>query len=184
MEIRKLTSDEFYPLFRQNRPEMFADTLWYSSREVRTEYEQSQITHLFKGLEDVWSLHLGLYENDQLIGWSSSFAMKPNELYMMNSVVFPGHRRKGYYTLMVKEVLMEAKLAGFQTVTSQHVCTNNDVIIPKLKLNFKITGMQVMDEFGVTVSLTYFLNETRAKAMEFRSGMSKPDMELKTLFKM
>ena len=85
---------------------------------------------------------------------------------------------------MVKEVLMEAKLAGFQTVTSQHVCTNNDVIIPKLKLNFKITGMQVMDEFGVTVNLTYFLNETRAKAMEFRSGMSKPDMELKTLFKM
>jgi GNAT superfamily N-acetyltransferase len=184
VEIRKLTSDEFYPLFRQHRPEMFADTLWFSSREVRTEHEQSQITNLLKGLEDVWSLHLGLYENNELIGWCSSFAMKANELYMMNSAVFPDHRRKGYYTVMVKEVLKEAKLAGFQTVTSQHVCTNNDVIIPKLKLDFKITGMQVMDEFGVTVSLTYFLNETRAKAMEFRSGSSKPDLELKKLFKL
>lgn len=182
MEIRKLTDEEFYPLFRQHRPEMFADSLWYSSREVRTEHEQSQIKTLFKGLEDVWSLHLGLYENNEFIGWSSSYAKKANELYMMNAAVFPEHRRKGYYTLMVKEVLKEAKLAGFQVVTSSHVCTNNDVIIPKLKLNFKITGMEVMDEFGVVVNLSYFLNETRAKAMEFRAGWSKPDAELKKLF--
>lgn len=163
---------------------MFKETLWYSSKDVRTAHEQAEIKNLIVGLENAWTLHLGLYENDQLIGWCSSFAMKANELYMMNSVVFPEHRRKGYYTLMVKEVLKEAKLAGFQTVASQHVCTNNDVIIPKLKLNFKITGMEVLDEFGVTVNLTYFLNETRAKAMEFRSGLCKPDEEMKKLFKL
>lgn len=184
MHIKKLTSDEFYPLFRKHRSEIFADTLWYSSREVRTEHEQSQIPTLIKGLEDVWSLHLGLYEGDQLIGWCSSFAKKANELYMMNSAVFPEHRRKGYYKKMMDEVLKEAKLAGFQVVTSSHVSTNNEVIMAKLKSNFKITGMEVSDEFGVLVNLTYFINETRAKAMEFRSGWSKPDAEMMKLFKL
>ena len=183
MHIKKLSSDEFYPLFRKLRPELFTDTLWYSSREVRTEHEQSQIDNLLKGLQDVWCLHLGLYEGEQLIGWSSSFAKKANELYMMNSAVFPEHRRKGYYTLLVKEVLKEAKLAGFQVVTSSHVCTNNDVIIPKLKADFKVTGMEVSDEFGILVNLTYFINETRGKAMDFRAGQTKPDAEMKKLFK-
>lgn len=184
MEIRKLTSDEFWPLFRLHREQLFQDTLWFSHQLVRTPYEQEQVKTLLAGFENIWQLHLGLYENNEFIGWSSSFAKRPNELYMMNSAIFPEHRRKGYYTKLLQEVLKEAKLAGFQIVTSNHISTNNNVIIPKLKQNFKITGVDVMDEMGVTVKLTYYLNETRAKAMEFRSGLKKPDDELKTLFKM
>jgi hypothetical protein len=40
-----------------------------------------------------------------------------------------------------------------------------------------------LDEFGVVVKLTHYLNEVRGKAMEFRSGQMKPDESLKTLFK-
>ena len=102
---------------------------------------------------------------------------------MMNSVVFPDYRRRGHYTRLVQATIVEAKLAGFQVVTSNHVCTNNAVIIPKLKLDFKITGFEMSDEFGVIVKLTHFLNPTRSKAIEFRSGCQKPDAELKELFK-
>ncbi len=182
MEIRKLTSDEFYPLFKKLRANYFADTLWFSSLNIRTEHEINSFNTLYEGMKDRWELHLGLYENDQLIGWCSSHQTRTYELYMMNSVIFPEHRRKGLYTRLIQETLKKAKEAGFQIVTSQHVCTNNGVIIPKLKAGFKITGFEVLDEFGVTVKLTNYLNETRASAMEFRSGMEKPSPEMKNLF--
>ena len=183
MEIRKLTGDEFFPLFNKHRVDHFKETLWFSAHQVRTAYEDERFNSLYAGFKNRWELHLALFENDKLIGWCSSFQTRPYELYMMNSVVFAEHRRKGYYTKMVQEVLKEAKAAGFQIVTSNHICTNNDVIIPKLKLNFMMTGFEVLDEFGVVVKLTHYLNEVRGKAIEFRSGQMKPDEALKTLFK-
>jgi hypothetical protein len=84
---------------------------------------------------------------------------------------------------MVRHVLAEARKQGFQIVTSKHVATNNAVIIAKLKLGFKISGIDLSDEYGTLVKLTYYLNETRQSVAEFRAGQIKPTRKLKKIFK-
>ena len=184
MKIKKLTVAEFWPIFDKYRPQLFGETHSYSARDVRTLHEKISIDTLLTGTKSRHEVHLGLFDaKGAIAGWSSSHQVKPMELYMMNSAVFPKFRRKGYYTKMVQQTLKEAKKLGFQTVTSNHVASNNAVIIAKLKLGFKITGFELSDEYGVLVRLTHFLNPTRALANEYRAGEIKPTKELKKLFK-
>lgn len=67
--------------------------------------------------------------------------MRPNELYMMSSGVLPKYRRSGWYTKLAHVTIKEAKKLGFQMITSNHITSNNSVIIAKLKLGFQIAGI-------------------------------------------
>ncbi len=84
--------------------------------------------------------------------------MSPSELYMMNSAVLPKYRRQGHYKRLMFKVMERAKELGFQQISSLHLASNNDVIIPKLQAGFNITGMEISDQFGVFVKLAYYLN--------------------------
>lgn len=183
MEIRKLTSEEFWPIFKNLRTKYFNETLWFSSFDVRTTREIEAFESLSSGMKSRWELHLGVYLNNEIIGWCSSYQTRAYELHMMNSIIFPEHRRKGFYSKLLNATLNEAQIAGFQTVTSHHVCTNNSVIMAKLKYDFKITGFEVMDEFGIVVKLTKYLNAMREEAIKFRSGQEMPSEVLKSLFR-
>jgi len=184
MIIKKLSSEEFWPIFRENRDKYFSDTLSFSMKNTMTQYELETFSKRKEAFKNQLEYHYGLFTMDgSLAGWSSSFQSRVNELHMMNSVVFPAYRRQGYYTKMVEETIKEAGLMGFQTIISYHVSTNNDVIIPKLKLGFKIVGMILDDEFGTLVKLSYYLNELRSDALDFRAGLIKPNQEVKQLFK-
>jgi hypothetical protein len=66
----------------------------------------------------------------------------------------------------------------FQIVYSRHVATNNQILIPKVKAGFVITGIEVLDVFGVMVHLSYFFNPLRRKVLDARVG--KPDLMLKS----
>ncbi len=110
--------------------------------------------------------------------------MRMYELYTMNSVILPEFRRKGLYSMLVKETVKEARALGYQMVTSNHVISNNAVIIAKLKLGFNISGIEVFDDFGMTVKLTCHLNETRKKAFDFRTGLTRPDDEIRKLMQL
>ncbi|MCM2354294.1 MAG: hypothetical protein NDI63_11820 [Pseudobdellovibrio sp.] len=60
--------------------------------------------------------------------------------------------------------------------------TNNDVIIPKLKYGFKITGFELNKRFGTMVILSYFKNKTQNDILDFRSGFRKPSKKMKKVF--
>jgi len=67
-----------------------------------------------KYLKERIELHLGLFDTSaKFIGWTSSFQLKPNELFMMNSAVLPRYRRKGCYAQLLKATIDEAKKQGF-----------------------------------------------------------------------
>jgi ribosomal protein S18 acetylase RimI-like enzyme len=183
MKIKKLSDEEFYSFFPTKFHELFKETLNYSIMSVREQRELDNFGRLKASAFAGDKLHLAAYDDaDNLIGWSTSRQLRMYEFYTMNSGVIPEYRRKGVYSKLIKEVLKEAHQLGYQTVSSNHVMSNNDVIIAKLKLGFKISGIEVFDDFGTTVKLTYFLNETRGNAFEFRTGQKRPNSELKKVF--
>lgn len=182
VEIRQLPSEVFWPIFKANRAQYFEDTFYFSSMALRTEHELASHPSLYNGYKNRFELNLGLYINDELSGWCTSVQTHVYELYMMNSVIFPEHRRQGHYSALMKETIRVAREKGFMMVTSNHICSNNAVIIPKLKEGFKINGLEVMDDFGTVVKLVLHLNEKRAEALEFRTGMLKPNESIRRTF--
>jgi hypothetical protein len=72
---------------------------------------------------------------------------------------------------------------GFQRIYSKHKMSNNQILIPKLKFGFMITGFEVNDVFGNLVVLSYYTNPTRRALLEVRMGSMKLDAEKMKLIK-
>tara|TARA_B100000886_G_scaffold202261_1_gene139668 strand:- start:197 stop:508 length:312 start_codon:yes stop_codon:yes gene_type:complete len=103
---------------------------------------------------------------------------------MCNSGVLSNFRRKGIYSSLLETKIKVLSEMGFQLIYSRHNATNNNVLIPKLKAGFVISKMEISDTFGCLVHLHYFTNKTRQKLMDYRSGKTKPDQELKDLLRL
>lgn len=132
-----------------------------------------------------YKLHLGAFDKDgNLLGWSWGFQETPTTFYMINSAVLPEHRRKGLYGALVEACIDTVAKKGFQLIYSRHCATNNAVIIPKLKAGFTIAKMEIDDKYGVLIHLHYYTDPTRRKVMDYRCGQTKPDAEVKNLFKL
>lgn len=182
MEIRELTTEEFTPIFDQYRPQVFTDTLYFYARDVRTQHEVSCFEKLQAGVSSRYQLNLVMFDGEQVVGWTSAHQFSAGELYMMNSAVLPQYRRKGYYKQLMFKVLEKAREEGYQLVSSLHLASNNDVIIPKLQAGFHIVGTEVTDQFGVFVRLNYFINETRRNMYLFRTGAKRLTPEMSEIF--
>jgi GNAT superfamily N-acetyltransferase len=115
-------------------------------------------------------LYLLITYQGETVGWFTGHQHDQESFYMMNSVVHPDHRKKGIYTALLKVILGWAKGEGFQHVKSRHKAANNEVIVPKLKAGFIISGMEISDRFGTLVNLTFHFNEKRRMAVKFWSG--------------
>ena len=94
---------------------------------------------------------------------------------MLNTGILKEHQGKGIYSALLPVIIERVRSQGFQTIKSRHNATNNQVIIPKLKAGFVITGLELSDGFGTLVTLTYFMNEKRREVMDMRSGLKKPN---------
>ena len=80
---------------------------------------------------------------------------------------------------LLPRILGALQREGFQIVSSRHVATNNQILVPKLKAGFVMTGIEVSDVFGVVVHLSYFFNPLRRKVLDVRVGQARPDAEVK-----
>jgi hypothetical protein len=142
--------------------------------EDRKKFTKERIK-LFYGLFD---------EKNRFVGWSAGFQANPNEFYMMTSGVFLKYRRKGYYTKLAKTVLAKVQKLGFQMVSSNHIATNNPVIMAKLKLGFMIAGMEISDNMGVLLRLVYSFNDLRTEVLKYRTGEVYPSARVKKALKL
>ena len=77
---------------------------------------------------------------------------------------------------------MNAEVWVFKEIFSRHNATNNPVIIPKLKMGFIISGLEVSDTFGTLLQVKYYTNEKRRDIMDFRTGQKTLSMDLRSLF--
>jgi L-amino acid N-acyltransferase YncA len=178
-ELRKVSADEFRPLFKVNRPKLFGDTLTFRHNEALSIHEQEAQKNLQGRMGNLYELYLVLYYNGNLAGWSFGRQVDSEKFYMVNSAIIPEHRQKGLYKALMSAIIDEAVGEGFQIICSRHAATNSAILIPKLKSGFIITSFELSDVFGVLVHLSYFTNSIRRKAMDFRAGQSIPDEELK-----
>lgn len=92
---------------------------------------------------------------------------------MVNSAVLPEYRQMGIYTKLLSMMIDKAASDGFQIVSSIHHASNNAILIPKLKLGFKVVGMKIHARFGTLLELHYYTNEKVGKVIDYRTGFSK-----------
>ncbi|WP_127717185.1 GNAT family N-acetyltransferase [Halobacteriovorax sp. HLS] len=182
-EIRELSHSEFMPLYSQYKDIVFEEDHSFVLWDLLSKKELESITSL--KMEDGQRIYLALFTSEnEFVGWSWGFQENPTTFYMCNSAVLEDHRRKGQYSALVERFISLLSQKGYQLVYSRHCCTNNAVIIPKLKHGFIISKMEVDDKFGVLIHLHYYFNKTRRKIMDYRSGQLKPDLEIKKIFNM
>jgi ribosomal protein S18 acetylase RimI-like enzyme len=182
--IREMNKAELMPFFSAHRADIFENTLDFDVHAALSEGEKSALKTLAQNSGTPYTLHLGIFLKGELVGWSYGWQESAEKYYMCNTGILKEHRRKGIYTALLPEVLKILKAQGFQVAYSRHAATNNDVIIPKLRAGFVISGMEISDKFGTLVHLSYFFNDVRRRAMDFRSGQAAPDEELKKFLKM
>ena len=63
---------------------------------------------------------------------------------------------------------------GGITISSQHVATNNAVLIAKLRLGYVIAGTEYVDAMGLLVRLVLHLTAQRSALFAARTGMLAP----------
>jgi ribosomal protein S18 acetylase RimI-like enzyme len=183
-EIRRMTGDEFAPLFSSNREKMFGDTLTFFTNEALSEQERDALSRLSKNMGQPFMLRLGLFYEGNFIGWSFGRQDGHERFYMVNSAIFPEHRSKGLYRALMHQMVDEVSKEGFQIIYSRHNATNSAILIPKLKYGFVISAMELSDTFGLLVHLSFFTNPIRRKVMDVRAGELRPDEELKKYFRL
>jgi GNAT superfamily N-acetyltransferase len=178
-----LDDEEFVPLFRQYRPQVFADTLEVFPDLLLSEGEKSAVQNLSRRMGTPYRLNLGIYRDGQFVGWSFGVQASGDTFSMINTGILPDHQGRGVYTALLRRILEILKAEGFQVLVSRHVVTNNRVLVPKLKAGFVITHFELSDTFGLLVHLSYFFNPRRRKLLDFRAGQLTPDDELKRILK-
>lgn len=171
-----LTPEEFFPFFRENRPNVFVGEFNFAIETVMTEMEKEKVRNMPK-MENIQRYQLVAKDGDKIIGWSFGQQKSYDDFYMINSAVFPEYRRQGVYTELMRLAVKHITDLGFQRIYSRHKMSNNAVIIPKLKAGFVITGFEVADVFGNLVELSYYTNPRRRELLEVRTGMRRPSKE-------
>ena len=179
--FRRIEWSDLAPFYEENRAKIFAGGLTFFPDAVMADVEREALNQLSKASQNNFRLNVGIYHGDDLVGWSFGWQQDAFRYYMTNTGILPEHQDKGVYSALLPRILETLTAVGFQIICSRHVATNNQVIVPKLKAGFVITGMELTDMFGLLVHLTWYTNPKRRKVLEFRSGALKPDDEMKAL---
>lgn len=179
-QIRELSNDEFDELWLEHGKKFFDnESQVFRLVQALSKEALAQLAELKSNLGTPIKIFLGIYYKNECVGWSWGFQESAFRFYMCNSAVFPKHRRKGLYTMLMGEMIKRVTELGFQEIYSKHRATNNSVLIAKLKAGFVINTLQVTDSHGVMVHLVYFPNKLRNKMLDYRVGQTKPDDEIK-----
>ncbi|MEO8208977.1 MAG: GNAT family N-acetyltransferase [bacterium] len=169
---------EFSEYFSKNKSLVFSNSQFVPTSEILTDIEQEKIEILHKNFHKPYRLRLYILKGEERIGWFFGKQSDYETFYMTNTGIFKEHRNKGIYKKMLQVILDILKEQGFQKVSSRHSVTNNNIIVPKLKAGFVISGLEVSDVFGMLVHLTYYYNKVRRKLVDYRIGHIVADEEI------
>lgn len=167
--VDKFVEPQYMELFNKHMLMGHPILPWRSNLSLEQQEKQKQLKELIKNR---FSLKLALLESNNLIGWSYGWqdSVHEGDFYMASSLVAPEHREKGFYTALVAKVLELTAQQGFSAVRSRHICTNNPVLIAKLKLGFSINGFEQDETMGTLVRMIFHHDKLRKKAANFRAG--------------
>lgn len=182
--IKELSAKEFFPLFGKIYNLLFGEDHTFFPDSFYSVEEKHKLNLLKQRMGDLYELRLALFSpEDEFVGFSFGFQEGEETFYMAASGLLPAHRGKGLYTEMVKYLIAKTTEMGFQKIYGTHCATNNAVLIPKLKLGFIFSKVELSDMFGTILHLQYFTNPLRRKVMDYRSGLKVPDQQIKSVMK-
>jgi GNAT superfamily N-acetyltransferase len=120
-------------------------------------------------------IRLGAFDGDRLIGCSSGWFEFGGNFYIGLSAVEPAYRQQGIYTRLLGTIEQAVRERGGLLISSQHVATNNAVLIAKLKLGYAIAGVEYVEQMGLLVRLVLQLTPERRALFAARTGTLRPD---------
>lgn len=176
---RPLEREAFRAIFEQHRPQVFAHNLTFDLDAALSPAEHEHIQRLRQRLGEPYTLRLGLFHGEAVVGWHVGMQATAYRFSMINTGILPAHQGRGLYTALLPHILALVQAEGFQQVYSRHIATNNQVLVPKLKAGFVITGFEIDDLHGLLVHLSYFFNPIRRRVLDFRAGQAHPDEEVR-----
>ncbi len=179
----QLESEAFRAIFERYRPQVFTQNLTFDIDAALSPAEQAHIQRLRQQLGTPYTLRLGLFHGDEVVGWHVGMQVTAYRFNMINTGILPAHQRRGLYTALLPHILALVQAEGFQQVYSRHIATNNQVLVPKLKAGFVITGFEIDDIHGLLVHLSYLFNPIRRRVLDFRTGQTYPDEEVRRYLK-
>lgn len=179
----EITNDDkaFMKFLKDNKDLVFSENTFIQIEDLMSESEKEKLSKLNRLIDNKYKLRLYILKGNTRVGWFMGEQISRETFYMRNTGIFKEFRNKGIYTRflsVLREILREK---GFQKITSSHIVTNNNVIVPKLKAGFMITGFEISDRFGLFVNLTYNFNEVRNKILRYRAGEIATDEQLRLL---
>jgi L-amino acid N-acyltransferase YncA len=182
--VRVIEEELFFSFFNTYKHRVFKGVHAYDLNDVFTKAEHKKINDLDGNTKNFYKLYLGVFDpKNKMVGWSYGKQENSSTFYMVSSAILEEHRGKRLYSALVNKCIEVASKKGFQLIYSRHCATNNAVIIPKLKLGFIISKMEIDDKYGVLIHLHFYTNKLRRKIMDYRAGQSKPNEKIKEIFK-
>lgn len=178
-----IESTEFATFFRLNRSRVFSNDFDFDIEKVLSDEEKKKRKKNWTSLANIHRYYLVAKDNQKIVGWSFGMQKSAEDYYMINSAVFSEYRRQKIYSNMMKKVVARLSNLGFQRIYSRHKMSNNQILIPKLKFGFIITGFEINDVFGNLIELSYYTNPMRRELLEVRMGTMKLDSEKMKLSK-
>lgn len=160
-EIKEISSEELESFLAKHFDELFSNRIENAVPSPRA--SNGKLVARKKEWKK-FSLRLGVFYQDQMIGWHYGQASDFETYYMQNSAILPEYRSQGLYGKLLSVVLEKVRDEEFQVVTSLHHPNNAAVLIPKLKAGFVITGMQFHERFRSLVELRYIFDWERREA--------------------
>lgn len=178
---RSVSREEYDAYRKDNEPLIFPNRFDIHVQEALSESELEAQAKLAERFAGAFELRVGFFKDDEMIGWSYGYQTTPDTFRMATSGIRQEYQRRGLYSGFLTGLAEHLKREGFQIIFSRHYATDNQVIIPKLRFGFLITGFELTDEFGLLLRLSYYFNETRKKALHVRSGFQQMDGEIEKL---
>ncbi len=167
--LREISLEELKEIQKNHHEKIFSNRAGSKYIENLTDDEKEKIN---SRAVNRWQFRVGLFHNDQPVGWHYGYAAEPDVYYMQNSAVLQSHRNKGLYSKMLASVLGYLRENAFQVVTSLHHPNNAAVIIPKLKLGFVICTMLVHERYRTLIEMKYFFDLERKKYFDEQLGLT------------
>ncbi|MBX9667392.1 MAG: hypothetical protein K2X93_07220 [Candidatus Obscuribacterales bacterium] len=173
---------ERYDAFRLiHEPKIFPNRYDINAQLALSTNEKDAVSLLGQRLGQLYDLRLGFFEGDEMIGWSYGIQVNAESFRMVTTGIVPEFQGKKIYSRFLSIYAEHIKQQGFQILFSRHYATNNQVIVPKLRFGFLISGFEISDQFGLLLWLSYYFNSTRQDIMHVRSGFQQPDVNINKL---
>ena len=182
-QLKEISKEEYDNFRATQEPKIFPNRFDIFTENCYSKEEKVAIENLKKNICSPYELRLGFFDNQKIIGWSYGFQISDATFRMATSGILPEYQNKGLYSKFLSQLKPVLKEKGFQIIQSRHYATDNQVIVPKLKAGFLISGMEISDDYGLLVVLRYFFNETRRAVMHVRSGYQQPDQAINNLIR-